>query len=59
MNAFSLVSRNGHVSRMELSRARSWSQKMSEPTTRIDAIGDNLYRISTAMPPPIVPGGFL
>jgi flavorubredoxin len=31
---------------------------MNEPTTRIDAIGDNLYRISTAMPPPIVPSGF-
>ncbi len=28
------------------------------PTTRIDAIGESLYRISTAMPPELVPGGF-
>lgn len=31
---------------------------MNEPITRIDSIGENLYRISTAMPPGIVPGGF-
>ena len=31
---------------------------MSQPTTRIDAIGDDLYRISTAFPPSIAPGGF-
>jgi flavorubredoxin len=31
---------------------------MISPTTRIDAIGESLYRISTAMPPAIVPGGF-
>lgn len=31
---------------------------MKKTTTRIDSIGDDLYRISTAMPPEIVPGGF-
>jgi flavorubredoxin len=31
---------------------------MGEPTTRIDPIAENLYRISTAIPPGIVPGGF-
>ncbi len=31
---------------------------MTEPTTRIDPIGENLYRISTAMPPELAPGGF-
>ncbi len=31
---------------------------MAEPNTRIDAIGDSLYRISTAMPPEVIPGGF-
>ena len=32
--------------------------RMSQQTTRIDAIGEGLYRISTAIPPPLVPGGF-
>ena len=31
---------------------------MSQPITRIDAIGESLYRISTAMPPQFMPGGF-
>jgi flavorubredoxin len=31
---------------------------MSQPDTRIDPIGDSLYRISTAVPPEAVPGGF-
>lgn len=31
---------------------------MKKTTTRIDAIGENLYRISTAMPPEFLPGGF-
>lgn len=31
---------------------------MTDPATRIDAIGDNLYRISTKAPPDAVPGGF-
>lgn len=31
---------------------------MNQTTTRIDAIGDKLYRISTAMPPEFMPGGF-
>lgn len=31
---------------------------MNEPATRIDPISDNLFRVSTAMPPGIVPGGF-
>lgn len=31
---------------------------MNQPTTRIDAIGDDLYRISTAIPPDLAPGGF-
>jgi len=31
---------------------------MTDSTTRIDAIGDNLYRISTKAPPDVVPGGF-
>jgi flavorubredoxin len=31
---------------------------VNEQVTRIDPIGENLYRISTAMPPGIVPGGF-
>jgi flavorubredoxin len=31
---------------------------MSQPITQINAIGDNLYRISTAVPPDTVPGGF-
>lgn len=31
---------------------------MRQPTTRIDAIGESLYRISTAVPPDAVPGGF-
>jgi hypothetical protein len=28
------------------------------PTTRIDEIVDGLYRISTAMPPDVIAGGF-
>jgi flavorubredoxin len=31
---------------------------MSHPATRIDSIGDDLYRISTAISPEIIPGGF-
>jgi len=31
---------------------------MSQPTTRIDVIAQSLYRISTAMPPALLPGGF-
>ncbi|HEY5646577.1 MAG TPA: hypothetical protein VIS76_11570 [Pseudomonadales bacterium] len=31
---------------------------MSAVTTRIDAIGDDLYRISTPVPQDVVPGGF-
>jgi len=31
---------------------------MDEPTTRIDAVADGLFRISTAMPPEVAPGGF-
>ena len=31
---------------------------MDEPTTRIDAVADGLFRISTAMPPEAAPGGF-
>jgi flavorubredoxin len=31
---------------------------MSKFETRIDEIGDNLYRIHTAVPPSVVPGGF-
>lgn len=31
---------------------------MSQPATRIQAIGENLYRISTPVPPETVPGGF-
>jgi flavorubredoxin len=31
---------------------------MSESATRIDAIGESLYRISTTVPPDMVPGGF-
>ena len=31
---------------------------MSQPITRINAIGDNLCRISTAVLPDAVPGGF-
>lgn len=31
---------------------------MTEPATRIDAVGAELYRISTAIPPQVVPGGF-
>ena len=31
---------------------------MAQPTTRIDPIGESLYRVSTAMPPEVVPGGF-
>ena len=31
---------------------------MDQPVTQINAIGDNLYRISTAVPPETVPGGF-
>ena len=31
---------------------------MSESQTRIDAIGENLYRIHTPIPPEQVPGGF-
>ena len=31
---------------------------MSGPITRIDAVAADLYRISTAMPPGLVPGGF-
>lgn len=31
---------------------------MSNSATRIDAIGENLYRISTKAPPEAVPGGF-
>lgn len=31
---------------------------MKKSNTRIDAIGDSLYRISTAMPPDLIPGGF-
>lgn len=31
---------------------------MNQPTTRIDSIDDDLYRISTGVSPDIVPGGF-
>jgi len=31
---------------------------MSTPTTRIDPIGESLYRISTSVSPDVVPGGF-
>ena len=31
---------------------------MSQPRTRIDAIGENLYRIHTPLGPEVVPGGF-
>lgn len=31
---------------------------MDRPATRIDPIGENLFRISTAIPPGSVPGGF-
>jgi flavorubredoxin len=31
---------------------------MPAPATRIDEIGDGLFRISTALPPGVVPGGF-
>lgn len=31
---------------------------MGSPATRIDPIGENLFRISTAIPPGSVPGGF-
>lgn len=31
---------------------------MTNPSTRIDPIGEDLYRISTPMPPELVPGGF-
>lgn len=31
---------------------------MSKPITRIDPIGESLYRISTAFPPELMPGGF-
>ncbi|MCZ6868751.1 MAG: MBL fold metallo-hydrolase [Gammaproteobacteria bacterium] len=31
---------------------------MNESATRIDAIGESLYRISTMVPPDVVPGGF-
>jgi len=31
---------------------------VSEPGTQIDAIGEGLYRISTPIPPDVVPGGF-
>lgn len=31
---------------------------MDRPATRIDPIGEDLFRISTAIPPGIVPGGF-
>ncbi|MGD8830601.1 MAG: FprA family A-type flavoprotein [Pseudomonadales bacterium] len=31
---------------------------MTEPSTRIDPIGEDLYRISTPMGPDVVPGGF-
>jgi len=31
---------------------------MSESTTRIDPIGEDLYRISTKAPPDVAPGGF-
>ena len=31
---------------------------MSESATRVNAIGESLYRISTAVPPDMVPGGF-
>jgi len=31
---------------------------MNQPTTRIDAVAKDLYRISTAIPPTISPGGF-
>jgi flavorubredoxin len=32
--------------------------KMSKPSTRIDAIGKDTYRISTPIPPDVAPGGF-
>lgn len=31
---------------------------MSAPLTRIDAVAEDLCRISTAMPPELAPGGF-
>jgi flavorubredoxin len=31
---------------------------VNQPGTQIDAIGDDLYRIATALPPEVVPGGF-
>lgn len=31
---------------------------MSQPVTRIDPVADHLYRISTALPPELAPGGF-
>lgn len=31
---------------------------MHKTTTRIDAIADNLYRVSTAVPADVIPGGF-
>ena len=31
---------------------------MTTPATRIDPIGEDLYRISTALPPELAPGGF-
>lgn len=31
---------------------------MTEPVTRIDPVGEDLYRISTSLPPELAPGGF-
>lgn len=31
---------------------------MNESATRIDTIGESLYRISTTVPSDVVPGGF-
>ncbi len=31
---------------------------MKQPATRIDSIADNLYRVSTAVPADVIPGGF-
>lgn len=36
----------------------STGSRMSIPTTRIESIADDLYRINTAFPPDAVPGGF-
>ena len=31
---------------------------MAQLTTRIDPVGENFFRITTAMPPELMPGGF-